>query len=165
MKYTSQSSFQTRYYRLSLYSSVHHFVLRGTILNGPLRTSFLPLTAILLKKYVPKIFMCQCYNEDNLPFSQELQNTETAHLLEHILLEFLCEEKLLHGADEAVFDGVTRWYKDSPQHFEILISRKKSDQLFFATALERGLFVFDQIIASYDTFLQTRIAYRLSAQT
>ena len=144
----SPSLYETPFYSLLLSYSDSHFIVKGRLLNGLSKTTQIPQTSQLLEQYLPQIFSCSCFNDANIPFSQELQQTELGHLLEHILLEFLCKEKLSHGATSAVFDGVTKWYVDTPQEFEIFISKDKYDLPLFAQALKRSLFVFDKIIST-----------------
>ncbi len=77
--------------------------------NLPIRTQNLIHNERLLQLYLPSIFKCTCYNDYNAPFSQELKDTELGHLFEHILLEYLCIQKLKGRTGKAVFCGRTSW--------------------------------------------------------
>jgi hypothetical protein len=78
-------------------------------LNEYVNTSHISSIASLLSKHLPTVLLTTCYNDDNLPFSTEVRNTEIGHLFEHILLEYLCQLKIAKGANRAVFHGRTRW--------------------------------------------------------
>jgi hypothetical protein len=56
-------------------------------------TGHIPFIEDLLKKYLPTVLLTQCYNDEQLPFAQEVKDTEIGHLFEHILLEYLCQLK------------------------------------------------------------------------
>lgn len=133
-------------YTLAVTRSKSHVVLHGSLHNTPLYTQAIPHLSMVLQQYIPQIFSAMCFNEKNLPFDKELLNTEVSHLLEHILLEFLCEEKLSSGETQASYDGVTRWYKDTPENFEILITNNDVRDMFFQNALKKSLVVFDMLL-------------------
>lgn len=106
-----------------------------------LYTSQTPHAFKILKKYLPSIFRCQCFNTRNVPFRLEIKDTEIGHLFEHILLEYLCLVKLSKGHKKAEFCGFTswNWNKDMPGTFYITIDLKSQDSLLFAEALEKSL--------------------------
>src|SRR5690349_14105830 len=62
-----------------------------------------------LRTELSSILTCECDNPGNKPFAQEVENTELGHLFEHILLEYLVQEKLACGELEASFEGRTYW--------------------------------------------------------
>jgi len=159
--FSTLPSVTTNRYTLSFIHTKGYFYIQGTILTAPISTDLLPDTYAVLERYLPQIFSSQCYNDKQLPFSKELLRTETSHLLEHILLEYLCNEKLKNGACRASFSGVTRWYVDSPQQFEITIKKKNMNQMLLLKALKQSLYIFDQIlkteVISTDSFLTNQI--------
>lgn len=77
--------------------------------SANVRTEEFPLALPLLKEHLPNVLMSQCFNDDNLPFAIEVKNTEIGHLYEHILLEYLCQNKMAKGHKKAVFTGKTKW--------------------------------------------------------
>ena len=93
-------------------------------------TKVLPHTYSFLKKNIPSILQCQCYNDDGLPFRQEVKHTELAHLFEHILLDQLCQEK--SAELDAEYSGQTEW--DWNRHpvgsFKVTIGCAKREEKF-----------------------------------
>lgn len=118
------------------------------MLNKVICTSNLPSTCTILEKLLPTIYTSTCYNDNNLPFSQEVLNTETGHLFEHILLEYLCIEKLSQGYDDAIYEGVTTWdwnkYKFGTFYIDIKISNQESN--IFLSALQKAINLFETIL-------------------
>ncbi|MDO8659467.1 MAG: hypothetical protein Q7K54_02590 [Candidatus Parcubacteria bacterium] len=72
-------------------------------------TGDIPKAYHILKKYLPNILRAKCFNRDNYPFHIEVKNTEIGHLFEHILLQYLCDQKTSEGIKNAVHNGITRW--------------------------------------------------------
>jgi len=102
----------------------------------------------LLKIYLPTILESTCFNTKNLSFDKEVTHTELGHLFEHILLEYLCKEKIRSGSNEAVFKGVTKWNwnKDTfgTFHIQIDVPHAEKDLLYFA--LEQSVLLLKRII-------------------
>jgi hypothetical protein len=118
-----------------------------------LYTGQLSATLKVLRKQLPSIFKCECFNEDNRPFREEVKNTELGHLFEHVLLEFLCKEKLNDGCDFADFSGVTNWnWKRDPRGtFHIHIGMKKEESMYFYKALQQTIEIINSIIDQSDS--------------
>lgn len=117
-------------------------------------TAIFPSTKKILEKLLPSILLSTCFNEEDLPFNQEVENTEIGHLFEHILLEYLCLEKLSYGYKEAVFSGRTNWnwQKDEEGTFHIIIDSGHSDAIFFPHAIEKSAILLRGILEEvYDT--------------
>lgn len=114
-----------------------------------LTTSSLPHTRSLLQKLEPRVLKSRCINTGSLPFYKEVLSTEIAHLFEHILLEYLCQEKIKRGAKSVRFSGWTRWNwkKDERGVFYISITGL-TDTEIFTQALARTVVLFDTILAS-----------------
>lgn len=98
-----------------------NFTINGKITDGKLNltmkvfqekhinTKNIPATIPVLNNNLPSIFKCQCFNDDKKEFTEECQQTELGHLFEHIMLEYLCLEKINSGNSEAIYEGVTKW--------------------------------------------------------
>jgi len=112
-------------------------------------TGFFPGTYLTLSRELPRIFKSRCFNEGNLPFRLEVQNTEMGHLFEHILLEYLCQTKLSQGFSRAVFKGETWWDWRISQRgtYYIDIQYARYDKKLFTEALEKTIKLFSQIIS------------------
>ncbi len=126
----------------------HCTTIQFEVCSEFLYTSQLSATVKVLEEQLPSIFCCQCFNDDNIPFTKEVENTELGHLFEHILLEFLCKEKLHLGENSADYSGVTNWnWKRDPRGtFRININIGKEESHIFASALQHTVALVNQII-------------------
>lgn len=108
-------------------------------------------TLPILKKQLPTILQSTCFNEGNIPFRVEVMRTELGHLFEHILLEYLCQLKLLKGNEEAVFSGTTdwNWNKYPRGTFQITVSVGKEDRDIFPQAFQKSSDLFEAIIQKH----------------
>lgn len=108
-------------------------------LNEYVNTKHITSIDGLLKEHLPTVLLTTCYNDDNLPFSIEVRNTEIGHLFEHILLEYLCQLKIAKGANRAVFHGRTRWNweKDPWGKFYIRLNCGRKDADILPLALQK----------------------------
>lgn len=113
-------------------------------------TKYLPQTVEIIKKSCPSVLKTMCFNEDNLPFSEEVKKTEIGHLFEHILLEYLCLEKLSGGFEKVVHNGNTNWnwVEDMEGTFHITVDSSLNDLPFFTKALEKTIQVVEKVLQS-----------------
>ncbi len=113
-------------------------------------TTMLPRTSMILNKRLPTVLLTECFNEHALPFKTEVKQTEIAHLLEHILLEYLCLEKIAAGFSSASFSGRTHWnwLKYPRGSFFITITIEKTDLKFLPSALEKSVTLLEEILNS-----------------
>jgi hypothetical protein len=118
-----------------------------------------------LNTFLPVIMKCDCYNEGDLPFCEEVKHTETGHLLEHILLEYLCQEKLSAGHQHAEFSGNTswNWIKEKRGHFHITIKKTAADSLYFQSALKQSLQLLNHILHSNPVWQTSSVPTPLTA--
>lgn len=145
-------SFSTPITRYS--SSFFSFKLKQANKNIQLKMKFpdrmtntrsLPHTVRFLRKNVPSILKCQCFNDDGLPFSEEVKHTEIAHLFEHILLDQLCREKARQV--DAEYSGKTEWdwQKHPVGSFKVTVESRKSEQHYLAVALNRTIKLMEEL--------------------
>lgn len=113
-----------------------------------INTVDLPGTYRALKKFLPSILKSKCFNDDNVPFAEEVKHTEIGHLFEHILLEYLCQHKLAKGVNDVVFSGTTKWnwYLDPRGTFHITVSAGLRNLDIFPIALEKSVQLLQIII-------------------
>jgi hypothetical protein len=118
-------------------------------------TKDIPWTYSLLKQQLPSILSSKCFNEEQLPFAVEVRRTEIGHLFEHILLEYLCKEKLLKGYNRAMFSGNTKWNweRDPWGMFHIIINMHATDMDIFPPSLEKGVNLLRMIFRNDSTEL------------
>jgi hypothetical protein len=140
----------TRYnYTFSVDFNPKHTEIFFRITQNLLYTSTLPNTISILSKLEPRILKSVCFNARNLPFSTEVKKTETAHLFEHILLEYLCQEGVKYGRKRVKFSGLTEWNwkREAQGTFHISITGTKIPKSNFATALAKTVLLFDTVLA------------------
>ena len=133
------------------YSYTNESIKMTLRLNTPhISTKAFPKTYEILQKIVPSVLTSQCFNDQNLPFEEEVKATEMGHLLEHILLEYLCIEKMSTGSFEADFSGETSWNWTEDPHgtFMISIDCSFEDYVHFLPALEKSIGVVEEILVS-----------------
>ncbi|MGH7204078.1 MAG: cyanophycin synthetase family protein [Candidatus Levyibacteriota bacterium] len=116
-----------------------------------LNTEEIPTIVSLLEENLPSVLSTICYNDKNLPFNEEVQNTELGHLFEHILLEYLCQHKLAKGARRATYAGRTKWNwtRDPLGRFHIHFNCGKKDADILPLALEKTVALM-KVILSYN---------------
>lgn len=114
-------------------------------------TKSLPHTYKFLKKNIPSILKCQCFNDDGLPFSKEVRQTEMAHLFEHILLDQLCQEK--SAEIDAEYSGQTEWNwnKNPVGSFKVTIGSKKHEEKYLALALNKTIALMEELVTQKAT--------------
>lgn len=123
-----------------------HITMR--VLTQNINTITLPHTYGVLKKSLPSILASDCYNNEQLPFSKEVKQTEIGHLFEHILLEYLCILKMSQGHDSATFRGKTswNWKKDKFGTFRIKINAGQTIMPLFKEALQKSTYLLETIM-------------------
>lgn len=140
----------TRHYQLQIKDKGTTWELYLTLPESHSHTKYFTHTFDIVKKKLPSMLRCQCDNSDHVAFADELKKTEIGHLLEHILLENLCQEKILSGKKNAEFEGRTYWSPNQKEYVDyfILIKKKKSDRSILENALKKSLALLDEILAS-----------------
>lgn len=145
----------TKRYQEKLYSlQIHHMLSSASIrmaLNIPIVNTYsLPFTYTILTKHLPSIFSSACFNDQKLPFSQEVKATEIGHLFEHMLLEYLCSEKTAQKYNDVVFNGYTEWdfIKDGEGVFHIHVDVPYTDSAVLIDALRKTIQLMNIILQS-----------------
>ncbi len=116
-----------------------------------LNTASLPQTKHILQKIAPQVLNTSCINNKNVPFSEEVKKTEIAHLFEHILLEYLCRERIKYGRKTASFSGWTswNWKKEKKGIFHVEIMGNSIDEHVFMSAFSHSIFLFESILSHH----------------
>jgi hypothetical protein len=111
--------------------------LRFTIGKQFASTTQLPTLQSDIRTLLPEILVAACDNPDNKPFFKEMLDTQTAHLFEHMVLEYLCKLRLNEGASEASYEGRTFWDARRPTGEEstIAVSRQGESKSQFMRAV------------------------------
>ncbi|MDZ4786829.1 MAG: hypothetical protein SGJ02_12220 [bacterium] len=120
-------------------------------------TSDVPDTLEFLKQNIPSVLKTQCFNDQNLPFNVEVQQTEIGHLFEHILIDNLCALRIKSGATSAVFNGTTSWNWKKNQYgsFQILIDIGKKDLEMLVEGLRKTINLTKTLISPRFNYLLT----------
>lgn len=131
-------------------------------LNGQkVNTKDIPLVFPILKKQLPSVFSAECFNDQNIPFEEEVTKTEIGHLFEHILLEYLCLYKVTLSGQYATYSGVTNWNwkKDTRGTFHIRVEAGIRDKEIFANALEQSIRLLKAILtqSAQPAYIQAQI--------
>ncbi len=113
-------------------------------------TKSVPNTHEILNNILPQVLKNKCFNDSNLPFKEEVKNTEIGHLFEHIILEYLCQIKVRNGYRKASFSGLTEWdwKKDLKGTYHIKIKIDPTDLIFFNKALNESVILLNKILIS-----------------
>ncbi len=145
---------QHPYYNLAIRKSANETAITMSLFTNYFHTDSIPSTYDILKKELPTVLKTECFNESGFAFSTEVKNTEIGHLFEHILLEYLCQQKIGNGHTRASFRGLTQWNwrKDEKGTFHITIEAKPEDTLFFKEALEKSVLLLNTILSSKKKF-------------
>ncbi len=96
----------------SINFSEDHCIVRVRVSNHLLKTSQIEGFADYLLEELPGLSNHHCHNYNNQPFTQELKDTELAHVLEHVLIELITlKDKSIRN-----LAGSTAWnWRESPR--------------------------------------------------
>jgi hypothetical protein len=121
-----------------------------SVLCSVVNTSQLPLTHQILHDTVPGVLRTECFNYDDVPFSQEVKQTEIGHLFEHILLYLLLEAQMANGFEDAIYEGRTSWnWKKQPRGtFTISIWGPQLSDTVFGQLVTKTNQVLETILSS-----------------
>lgn len=145
-------NFRCPYYQIE--SVTHHSKHSDIVLQADPRyatTAAFPKMVDFLKSELGTILDCKCENPSDLPFDQEVRNTELGHLYEHVILEYLCDEKIKNGAGSASFKGDTFWEvkEEQPYKFLIRIQLDITESSLLSKALDKANFLMEKLFVSH----------------
>jgi len=102
-------------------------------------TRALPGVTSVLEEHCPRVLTSFCENPGNLPFKQEVEATEIGHLFEHLVLQYLYDEKIRIHPDP-IYSGRTNWnWHTTPRGtFSIWIDCEINDHSLLARALHKA---------------------------
>ncbi len=138
-----------RRYFFTIYKKPRNIKIVMECVTSVVNTSQLPDTCPVLEAFLPSIFTSKCFNEEGLEFFEEVKKTELGHLFEHIMLEYICQEKVALGASRFSVSGFTdwNWKRDSFGTFNITIKVGRRDFSVFMSALERSIELLEVILS------------------
>lgn len=135
-------------FSLSLHQHRENTLMTMNVFGKIINTRKLPWTLGILQESLPSILGSTCFNDEKIPFTEEVKQTEIGHLFEHILLEYLCQEKLRIGYESAEYSGKTdwNWINDPQGTFHITISSGYKDAEIFNNAVQKSIELMKQIM-------------------
>lgn len=147
---SSSYSVQTTFFDLNICQEAQHLTIDMMVLSSAFSTNSFPQTASILQEYYPAVLRSDCFNDHNLPFYIEVQNTEIGHLFEHILLTYLCELKIASGEEDVMYNGVTKWNwkRDKKGVFHIKVDAGDKDKDILPHALNKSIQLLTRIMTS-----------------
>ncbi len=142
--------YQSKSFNLQTSIKEDYTKMRMSLLTPFVTTNALPKTIEILNKHLPDVFKTRCFNNNNYTFYKEAKNTEIAHLFEHILLEYLYQEKKNSGERSINVTGKTRWnwQKNNYGTFEIYINVGKKELDHLKNALKKAIRLIEKVLAS-----------------
>lgn len=134
--YTEQGLFE-----LTVHPQTHQLVIDMRLFACAIHTNAIPQIVDILTVIHPSVLKTECFNEDNLPFSVEVQNTEIGHLFEHIMLAYLTDLQGERGDYNSVYNGVTKWnwIQEEEGTFHITIDAGYEDREVISDALKKSI--------------------------
>lgn len=140
-------SLQRKYF-FKISSTLHKTKVLMVCKNSILNTNELPTICEELNKIFPAVLTTKCFNEDNLPFAIEVKKTEIAHLFEHMLIEYIYEEKVARGFKNIKVRGVTEWnWKNEPYGtYNLSINVGVQDMEIFNSAFDKTILLFNSLL-------------------
>lgn len=140
--------YSSSFFSLNFKQSRKATALTMQIFGNIVNTKDIPGTKKFLLKNHPSVLQTKCFNDKNLPFFEEVNQTEIGHLFEHILLDQLCILKIKSGAPVAVFNGNTswNWRKYPVGSFQILIDIGKKELRLLLEALSKTIQLTENLI-------------------
>ncbi len=107
-------------------------------------------TCGVLWRELPEIFTCKCFNGFHKSFLEEVQDTEIAHLFEHIFIQYFCNVKSVVAQVECECAGETvwNWEKDVPGTFFITINVGEEELTNISKALAKTMVLFEKIVTN-----------------
>lgn len=113
-------------------------------------TRSFPQTYKILKKLLPAIYKHKCLNGEELPFEEEVLDTEIGHLFEHIAMEYLHQLKNRHQCQNRKVSGETSWdwSKEARGTFHIVVDSLREEENLLNRALNKAAVLMSDILKS-----------------
>ena len=151
------TSYTSPFFSLTLQREENTMYMKMQTHSDLITTRNLPHTVQILKEVCPRVLKTQCFNNKNLPFYKEVENTEIGHMFEHILLAYLCKLCVKHGIRDVVFNGKTNWnwLTDQKGVFHIYITPADLMSSLIHTAIKKTIYITEFIMESEFAYKKT----------
>ena len=163
-QHISISKIKNTYFDLAVTPKKHQIHVLMQLHITDVTTTHMDDVITLLQTHLPSVLTSTCFNEEQLPFSQEVKSTEIGHLFEHIMLEYLCQGKMREGYTEALFAGITTWdwNKDTYGTFHITLHMTKNEHIYFSRALKKSILLLQHILVYHQNRASKIVGYLLN---
>lgn len=140
--------YSSPYFRLYIDADKKKTSITMDMLTPFLTTKSLENVKLFFLQNIPGILKNRCFNDANLPFEKEIEQTELGHLFEHMILEFLCREKRLLGYSNVLYNGRTRWNweKERKGIFHIAINTGTAEKEILNKALVSSVDLINKLL-------------------
>jgi hypothetical protein len=101
-------NYKSKNFIISSYQKRGEIVLFFLSRTNIISTKKLPKVADTIEQVLPSVFNNTCYNDQGKCFKDEVKNTETAHLLEHLIIEFMIQKEKNKG-NKTTIRALTSW--------------------------------------------------------
>ena len=127
-----------------------------------INTKDFPDTTKILRKLCPRVLKTKCFNDQNLPFREEVKHTEIGHLFEHIVLAYLSQLYSSQGILNVTFNGQTSWdwNVDAKGTFHVYVTPVNMVPGLLQEAIHKAIVVTEFILKSrsFEEFSQQLIS-------
>lgn len=146
----SSQKLSSQYFSLEFFQLEKQLSIKMNMKVNIYKTNLIPATFHILDRLLPGIYKHECFNYQKRSFAKEVTNTETGHLFEHILLEYIFRLNSQRGVKEICLKGQTNWnwVMDSRGTFHININSGFENLSVLQEAVCRGVELMDIIFGS-----------------
>lgn len=141
-----------------------HTYIFTKFFTDSLTTFHYPETHAVLKEQLPQVLETVCHNELNLPFCEEVKNTELAHLFEHIVIQLLANAReSMNSYKDYSGETCWNWNEDELGVFHVHLSSNIEDMDIIEDVCRVSVGILNDILVSKVKAKQTRFT-RLPAR-
>ncbi len=139
-------NYKSENFIISSYQKGKEIVLFFLSRNNTISTDKLPKTADTIEQVLPSVFNTTCYNDQGKCFKDEIKNTETAHLLEHLIIEFMVQKEKMRG-NKITIKALTswNWNKNPFGSFKITIKAPQVAKRSFKDSFNASISLMEKI--------------------
>jgi hypothetical protein len=113
-------------------------------------TKNLPYCTEYLRETFPSVLRTQCFNEGNLKFEKEVEQTEIGHLFEHVLIDKICLSQIANGKESAECEGRTdwNWNEEKEGTFHVYIDTTDINYKIFFECIYKSVSLLEGLLAT-----------------
>lgn len=140
-------NYKSKNFIISSYQKKGEIVLFFLSRTKIISTKKLPRVVNTIEKVLPSVFNNTCYNDQGKCFKDEVKNTETAHLLEHLIIEFMVQKEKSKG-NKTTIRALTswNWNKNPFGSFKITIKASQIASRSFEDSFQASISLLEKIL-------------------